>query len=493
MRDFERIQVVGAHGRVGSTLCARLAERGVALTDGEPELVLVCVPDRVIAEVAADISRGPWVAHVSGATPLGALDPHTKRFGLHPLQTFTLRRGPEQLDGAFAAVTAETAEGREAGFALAHMLGLAPFPLDDVHRAAYHAGAATASNFMVTLRKAGGSLLEAAGAPPEALDPLMRRVIENDFALTGPIERGDWETVARHLEAIRSERPELERAYRALADLTAWQAGQAPSETVSHGVEARVFRTIEELRAALKRLRRGRVALVPTMGALHAGHLSLLHAARAECDTVVMSLFVNPAQFEEGGDLNGYPRDERRDVELAAEAGVDFVFAPSAEEMYPPGFQTWVEVTELGSMLEGAARPGHFRGVATICLKLFSIVRPDVAYFGQKDAQQVEVLRRLVRDLALDLKLRVLPTVRDSDGLALSSRNARLSAGEREQALALPRALATKDPVEAARLLDGLDVDYVEVAPFDPPILTAAVRVGSTRLLDNVVLEGDDQ
>ena len=230
------------------------------------------------------------------------------------------------------------------------------------------------------------------------------------------------------------------------------------------------------------------------MGALHEGQLSVLRAARAECDTVVMSLFVNPTQFGDSTDLNGYPRDEARDLALAGEAGVDLVFAPSVEEMYPPGFQTWVDVAELGSMLEGAFRPGHFRGVATICLKLFTIVRPDLAYFGQKDAQQVEVLRRLIRDLALELELRVLPTVRDADGLALSSRNARLKPEERERALALPRALATRDPAEARRLLDGLDVDYVEVAPFDPPVLAAAVRVGSTRLIDNVVLtEGDSE
>lgn len=231
------------------------------------------------------------------------------------------------------------------------------------------------------------------------------------------------------------------------------------------------------------------------MGALHEGHLSLLRAARAECDTVVMSLFVNPAQFGDPGDLARYPRDEERDLALAEAAGVDLVFAPATEEMYPPGFQTWVEVTELGAVLEGAFRPGHFRGVATVCLKLFEIVRPQRAYFGQKDAQQVEVIRRLIRDLALEVELRVLPTVRDADGLALSSRNARLSPAERERALALPRALATRD-VEAARALlaraDGLVVDYVEVADFDPPVLAGAVRVGSTRLIDNVPLEGGD-
>ena len=253
----------------------------------------------------------------------------------------------------------------------------------------------------------------------------------------------------------------------------------------------RACRTIEEMRTALAPLRAGTIGLVPTMGALHEGHLSLLRAARAECDAVVMSLFVNPAQFGEASDLNGYPRDEERDLAIAADVGVDLVFAPSEDEMYPPGFQTWVEVEELGAILEGRHRPGHFRGVATVCLKLFTIVRPDFAYFGQKDAQQVAVLRRMIADLALELELRALPTVRDGDGLALSSRNARLTPEERERALALPRALATRD-VEAARgLLDGLDVDYVEIAPFDPPVLVGAVHIGSTRLIDNVPLEGD--
>jgi len=257
----------------------------------------------------------------------------------------------------------------------------------------------------------------------------------------------------------------------------------------------KVCRTIAEVRAELAPRRSGSIGLVPTMGALHGGHLSLLRAARAECDTVAMSLFVNPAQFGDERDLDAYPRDETRDLEVAAEAGVDLVFAPAADEMYPPGFQTWVEVTELGSILEGRFRPGHFRGVATVVLKLFTIVCPTHAYFGQKDAQQVEVIRRLIRDLALEIELRVLPIVRDADGLALSSRNALLSPGERERALALPRALSTKDP-EAARALlaasNGVVVDYVERADFDPPVLAGAVRVGSTRLIDNVILEGDN-
>ena len=223
---IESIRIVGAGGRVGSTVSARLAERGVPLDADEPELVLLCVPDRAIAEVAAEVRLGPWVAHVSGATPLSALDPHVRRFGLHPLQSFTKERGPEQLDGAWGAVSAETDEAHAAGFWLAETLGLRPFELDDANRAAYHAGAAFASNYLVTIREAGRSLLEVAGAPPDALDPLIRGVMDSDYALTGPIARGDWETVERHLGVIRAERPELEDLYLALAAATAVIAGR---------------------------------------------------------------------------------------------------------------------------------------------------------------------------------------------------------------------------------------------------------------------------
>jgi pantoate--beta-alanine ligase len=250
----------------------------------------------------------------------------------------------------------------------------------------------------------------------------------------------------------------------------------------------RVVRTIAELRAQRPN---GTVGLVPTMGSFHNGHLSLFRAAREENDRVVVSLFVNPAQFDDQGDLAAYPREEERDAELAEAADVDVLFAPTAEELYPEGFETWVEVERLGSILEGEVRPGHFRGVATICLKLFNLVRPDRAYFGQKDAQQAAVVRRMVRDLNVPVAIRVVPTVRDEDGLALSSRNTLLSPDERRLALALPRALATHDPLRARELLDGLEVDYVEVADFEPRVLAAAVRVGSTRLIDNVVLEGE--
>jgi pantoate--beta-alanine ligase len=254
-----------------------------------------------------------------------------------------------------------------------------------------------------------------------------------------------------------------------------------------------VARTISELEEALDPFRKVAIGLVPTMGAFHEGHLSLFRAAHAESEAVVVSLFVNPAQFTQSEDLDRYPRDEERDAKVAAEVGVDVLFAPRPDELYPPGFQTWVEVEELGRGLEGDFRPGHFRGVATICLKLFNLVRPARAYFGQKDAQQAAVIRRLVRDLNVPVQIRVLPTVRDEDGLAHSSRNAYLSPEERERALALPRALASKDPKKARELLRDLDVEYVAVADFEPKVLAAAVRVGNTRLIDNVVLEGDSR
>ena len=216
---FERIQVIGS-GRVGSAVSARLRELRIAV-DGDAELVLLCVPDGAIEEVAGEVEPGPWIAHVSGATPLAALDPHVRRFSLHPLQTFTRARGAEQLDGAWAAVTADEDEGRERGFWLARTLGLRPFELRDEARSLYHAGAAVASNYLVTLHDVAAELFRAAGVPPEALVPLMRRTIENGFELTGPIERGDWETVEAHRRAIRAAKPNLEPLYDVLADVTA--------------------------------------------------------------------------------------------------------------------------------------------------------------------------------------------------------------------------------------------------------------------------------
>ena len=216
---FTQVKVIG-RGRVGSAIHARLVERGLAADGPDADLILLCVPDSAIAGVAEAVPAGPWIAHVSGATSLSALAPHEKRFGLHPLQTFTLARGPEQLDGAWAAVTAETDAARQRGRWLADSLGLWAFDIRDESRVLYHAGAAMASNFLVTLYRAASRLLEHAGAPPEALLPLMRRTIDNGFELTGPIARGDWTTVDAHLAAIQRAAPELEDLYRAMAQVT---------------------------------------------------------------------------------------------------------------------------------------------------------------------------------------------------------------------------------------------------------------------------------
>lgn len=279
--------------------------------------------------------------------------------------------------------------------------------------------------------------------------------------------------------------------------------------------------TIAELRAELAPVRRaGRsIGLVPTMGAFHDGHLSLMHRARAECDVVVVSLFVNPAQFNDPSDLASYPRDEHRDAELAVAAGVDVLFAPPEREVYPPGFATKVSIADSSRWLEGASRgPEHFDAVATVVTKLLNMVAPEVAFFGQKDAQQAAIIRRLVRDLDIPVQIEVCPTVRAPDGLALSSRNALLSHTERQRATALHRALTrvreavlagADDPqaATAAGLAElsaaGIEPEYLELvstdtlAPIDringEALAVVAARVGSTRLIDNeLIFRGGD-
>jgi pantoate--beta-alanine ligase len=293
-----------------------------------------------------------------------------------------------------------------------------------------------------------------------------------------------------------------------------------PGDTVTTNATARVIRGVDELRAALAPARReGRtIGLVPTMGFLHDGHASLLHAARAQCDLVVMSLFVNPTQFGPSEDLDRYPRDEGRDLRVAGEAGVDLVFAPDVAAIYPDGFATTVEVSGgLTSVLDGDPErrgSGHFHGVTTVVAKLFNIVGPDVAYFGQKDAQQAAVIKRMVRDLDFPVRVQVMPTVREEDGLAMSSRNVYLEPADRERAVAISRALAAAEQQALARnsLEAGLAAARVELAAaaIEPeylqardaetlervegltgrPILIAvAAKVGGARLIDNVVIE----
>lgn len=271
----------------------------------------------------------------------------------------------------------------------------------------------------------------------------------------------------------------------------------------------RVIRDVGTLRTALAD--GGRTGLVPTMGAFHEGHLSLIRAARAACDLVVVWLFVNPTQFNEAADLANYPRDEERDAALAAASGADILFAPTVEQVYPAGFATTVTVAGLGETLEGAHRPGHFAGVATVVAKMLNMAGPDVAYFGAKDAQQVAVVRRMVRDLDIPTRIEVLPTVRDADGLALSSRNVRLNAEERGRATALYRGLcagraalaagehdaaALTKLVEETLVRAGAVVEYVAVVDLDtfepvarverPALVVVAGWVGATRLIDNL-------
>ncbi len=275
----------------------------------------------------------------------------------------------------------------------------------------------------------------------------------------------------------------------------------------------RTITTVAEMTAA-RDAASGIVGLVPTMGFLHEGHLSLVRSARANCDTVIVSIFVNPTQFGPGEDLDRYPRDEERDLALLRDEGADLVFMPPPEEIYPPGFDDWVEVRgPIAERLEGEHRPGHFRGVATVVARLFRIVRPDRAYFGDKDAQQLRVIRRMTHDLGLSVDVVGLPIVRETDGLAMSSRNAYLSPDDRARGLALSRALREAEQSfgagerdagvirEAARrTLDatGVGVDYVSVADEEtleeietidrPALLLLAASVGDTRLIDNTLL-----
>ena len=279
----------------------------------------------------------------------------------------------------------------------------------------------------------------------------------------------------------------------------------------------KLYKRISDLQRDILKLKREgkRIGFVPTMGYLHEGHLSLARYARRENDIVVISIFVNPTQFGPREDYRRYPRDLKRDLRLAREEGVDIVFYPSVEEMYPTKYRTYVEVEELSNVLCGKSRPGHFRGVTTVCAKLFNIVLPDVAYFGQKDAQQAIIIKRMVRDLNFPLKIKVLPIVREKDGLALSSRNVYLSSEERKEATVLYRSLKiaeqmVKEGVKDSRKIkrrvrsmisrkETAKIDYVEIVSLEdlepvtvidkPALLALAVWFGKARLIDNTILK----
>jgi pantoate--beta-alanine ligase len=514
--------IVG-RGRLGTALAAALTEAGLRVEGplgrganaAGADAVLLCVPDGEIAAAAAHIPPGPLLGHCSGALGLDVLGDR-EAFGLHPLMTVTAAGA--EFAGAGCAVAGSTTRALAAAHALARCMGMRAVEIADQDRATYHAAASVASNFLVTLEAAAEQLAGTTGASRDLLVPLVRATVENwaaqgpTGALTGPIARGDEATVRRQRDAVAARSPDLLPLFDALADATRRLARPA-----DHAPPMRTVRTVAELRGALAGPRADgrRIALVPTMGAFHEGHLSLVRGAREQADVVVVSLFVNPTQFRPGEDLASYPRDEARDAALAEAAGADLLFAPPVEEVYAEGFATEVRVTgPLTERLEGAARgPEHLHGVTTVVAKLFDMVAPHAAYFGAKDVQQALVIRRMARDLDLPVEIVTCPTVREPDGLAMSSRNAYLDPADRERALALRRGLdaaeasvaaGERDPARiaadgrAAMAEFGVEPEYFEIvstedlsplAAIDGEALVAvAARVGRARLIDNTTV-----
>jgi pantoate--beta-alanine ligase len=517
--------IVGA-GRLGNALAEALRAAGRPVegplgrgASPEANAVLLCVPDAEIAAAAAAVAPGPLLGHCSGALGLDVLGDR-EAFSLHPLMTVT--HAGARFEGAGAAVDGTSERAVAAATELAVAVGLRPFRVQPENRAAYHAAASMASNFLVTLQAAAERLAATAGADRDVLAPLVRATVENwmalgaERALTGPVARGDEATVERQRAAVEERTPELLPLFDAMVLATRELAAgrvesRPPVASPAAGRAMKAVRTVADLRAQLAPHRRAgeSIGLVPTMGAFHEGHLSLMRAARERCDLVVVSLFVNPAQFDDAGDLVAYPRDEARDAALAEQQGVDVLFAPPVEEVYPDGFATTVHVGVVTDTLEGELRPGHFDGVATVVAKLLNMAQPDVAFFGGKDAQQAAMIRKLVRDLDLPVEIDVRPTVREPDGLAMSSRNARLTSADRERARQLSRALravrASAGETVAEALAAGraempdVEVEYLEAvdaATLRPAesfeegevLVAVAARVGEVRLIDNILV-----
>jgi pantoate--beta-alanine ligase len=510
-------------GRAGSSLALALSavgwrvepprRRGDALHDAATgvDLLVIATPDEAVAEVAAAVDPVPTtvVAHLSGSLGLDVLAPHARRAALHPLVPLPdPETGAVRLTaGAWFAVAGEALAGR-----VVADLGGRAVTVADPQRAAYHAAAAIASNHLVALLGQVERVAAPTGVGLDAFLDLARAALADvaeaalAAALTGPVARGDTATVRRHLAALEP----TER----LADLALAAAATRLREPVPGTTATGVLTRASDFRAALDGVRAVGLttALVPTMGALHEGHLSLVRRAAAECDVVAVTIFVNPLQFGSTEDLVTAPRDLERDVVLAVSAGADVVFAPPVEEMYPEPPSVGFGVGPLGDVLEGASRPGHFAGVATVVAKLFNLFGAGRAYFGEKDWQQLLVVRRLVADLSFPVEVVGCPTVREPDGLACSSRNLRLSAEERAAATVLHRALARvlaairageRDPAVLGQAMADVvaaeplvDLDYATVlratdlAPLDhlegDVRALVAARVGSTRLIDNV-------
>ena len=558
------------HGVVGaSAVSGDSRDRIDALLPGVPvlevpdvveraELVLLTVPDDALADLVHGIAEtGGWqpgqiVVHTAGRYGTGVLEP-AQRAGaipvaLHPAMTFTgTSIDLSRLVGCPFAVTAP-GPVLPIGQALVVEIGGEPFALPEEARPLYHAALAHGANHLVTLVAQAMRVLGRAGVeePGRYLTPLLGAALDGtlrdgELALTGPVLRGDAGTVAEHvaslvgLAAADGAFADLPPAYRAMSRATTqrtWAAGRltdstaqllldavaepgAPAQPADRPEPAApvLTRTREELRAALDG-QAGTRAVVMTMGALHEGHLDLVREARRRADHVVVTIFVNPLQFAAGEDLEAYPRDLEADLAKLASVGADVVFAPDPQVMYPGGEPAVrVEPGPVATRLEGLARPTHFGGVLTVVLKLLHLTRPDVALFGQKDAQQLALVRAMVRDLDLDVEIVGVPIRREPDGLAMSSRNAYLSPEERQAALALSTALRAAGAVAssgagavlaAARGVlaaqPGVEVDYAELVDPEtmepvppgrggPALLAVAARVGSTRLIDNAILD----
>ncbi len=550
--------VVIGNGRLGRAMAAGLRASGaevegpitrrarIVTPSGAPgtTIVLFCVRDQdiVAATRRPDIPSDAVLGHCSASAAMDYLGDRD-RFFAHPLMTFTGRevidRDQSLFRGLACAYDGRGSRALPAALALIETLGMRGFRMEPERRTLYHAAASMASNFLVTLEGAAERLARECGIERSLLAPLVRVTVENwaasgfSGAITGPIAREERFTPFDQRMALIRTAPDLLPLWDALVDATCAALGLPPrAVAIKESTELslslsetprprRVVRTIEGVRAAVDHARdEGRaIAFVPTMGALHEGHLSLIRRAARGGAYVVVSVFVNPTQFNDPRDLEAYPRTLDADVDLAEGAGAELTFAPEVAEMYPHGFTASVEVSGVTEPLEGVARgSAHFRGVTTVVSKLFNIVRPDVAYFGQKDAQQALVIRRMVRDLDLPVHIEVCPTVRERDGLAMSSRNARLSPDARKRATALfdclveIRTAATTGVRAAGALLEAghrvlrergivpADVEYlaiVDSSSLEPlshlttgreALVAIAARVGGVRLIDNMLV-----
>ncbi len=554
-------------GRAGRSLAAALADAGCDVRDvltrhddvtsaaRGVDVLVIATPDAAIAEVAARVRPEPdtVVVHLSGALGLDVLAPHPRRASLHPLVPLpSAEVGRVRLRSGITFAVA----GDPVAAELAGVLDGNVVVVEDEHRAAYHAAACIASNHLVALMGQVERVATSAGLDLEAFVGLARAALTDvvelgpGAALTGPAARGDDTTLERHRQTLDpAEIPGYEAGValaRRLATERAVHDSAATDRCVTDGAETGATLALTssdgagrpEARAGGRRPRRAKVmrvvasaqefsdvldteralgrsvGLVPTMGALHAGHIALVERATAECDVVAVTVFVNPLQFNDAADLAAYPRDLDADVAVARSAGASLVFAPPVEEMYgaqPARMASTVHVEGVSEGLEGASRPGHFDGVSTVVAKLFALSGRCRAYFGEKDFQQLAVVRRMVADLSIPVTIVGCATVREVDGLAMSSRNTRLEPGQRRAALALHRALRAgrtcvergeRDPVRVTAVMTAVLVAEPLVTPdyavvVDPSTLECptevlgevrllvAARVGGVRLIDN--------